>query len=529
MHRLKSILCFLVSVAAGIFGAAAQTLPTTHYKYNVAQAVMSDVAAAFGNNRPRPELAVLSKKSPKRVIARYVNGRIEMDELLYDLCRTFGADSAAALACVLGHELAHHYRNHIGSESFSAMLSQNPAENSKTHEAEADYYGVFYGFVAGYDTYSVIAPLYKRIYQAYRLPDNAAGYPSEDERIRIARQKADETKPLAQVLETGKVLFLKGDYPSAARCFRHVLDQFPAREIYNNLGVCYLSQAAYLFTDRDMPFAFPFELDPTNRLLGGQGRGLTDTDAARRTDLLEKAEVCFRQALALDNAYAPVYVNLSVVQVMQGVPSAAVGTIDLLARQTGDGLPPNAYLMRGIALVKNQQMSVADRDFTQAARLGAFRADYNLQLYRRLNRSVWDEVAEWIHSYLAPAQKAAKPLPSLQPKWDNNALKNTVSLTRLAAPDPVYLHQNTTENAAWTRVETATQEVSVMRTLPSAKQPWIGSRISDWLGKFRAPDALFVADRVSYYVYRQSRLLLEVKNQRITAWTAWQTTPLAAK
>ena len=94
----------------------AQTpLPEKSPKFQVTHAVFTRLTHAI-NNLTHPGLELIARDSVKnRIIARYQpSGQplVQLDEEAYDLCTSLGADSLNALAALLGHELAHHYRNH---------------------------------------------------------------------------------------------------------------------------------------------------------------------------------------------------------------------------------------------------------------------------------------------------------------------------------------------------------------------------------------------------------------------------------
>lgn len=116
------------------------------------------------------------------------------DEKLYDICQSFGADSTTALALVLAHELTHYYERHNEWMGFAQLAKKLPppvkAEEKKKLEYSADQRGMFQAFVAGYHPFSIVKPLYKKIYTDYKLALTIPGYSSRDERIKLAREQA---------------------------------------------------------------------------------------------------------------------------------------------------------------------------------------------------------------------------------------------------------------------------------------------------------------------------------------------------
>ncbi|MCD9015347.1 M48 family metalloprotease [Parachryseolinea silvisoli] len=521
--------------------AAGQGLSESHFKFVTARNVYTAVAASFGGSMPKPPLVMVPTQSKKRVIARYVGGVVEIDETVYDLCRGFGADSLAALACVLGHELAHYYLRHTSSESFSQLLIKPLAEVSTDRqketamiESQADYHGAFQGFLAGYPTYRVIAALYEKIYQAYHLPEKVPGYPSRQDRIAIAGEKATAIARMAPLVETARFLVVKGDYTSAARCYKYLLTQFPSQQMYNNLGVCYLQQAATHFVDEQAAFAYPFELDPVNRLLNIHTRG-DRVDATAREALLSHAQENFQQAIHLDNTYASAHINLATVQSLQNVPSASIGTIDLLQRYTEGELPANAYLVRGIAYVRNEQLDAAGLDFEKARQGSAFQSDYNYALFQQLKRSWWEGLEEWIQDYFssAPQPSKARPLPPATAFGNHRPVSPAAfkPVVTLPFPDPVSVHHYQELGFSYVKIETASQQLELVASgsMVSADR-WKGKTVREWLKKYRPADVTFVFSQgYEMHLYRQNRIILESKDNIITGWMIWQSAPLNSK
>ncbi len=115
---------------------------------------------------------------------------IVLDEKLIRVCLSFGKDSLAALAFVIGHELVHHFQE-TGSAGASVplhLLNFHPASSGNAEkEALADRLGLQLAHAAGYRRAAVILPkLLAKLYKAYRLPQQIEGYPSLKERQQTA-------------------------------------------------------------------------------------------------------------------------------------------------------------------------------------------------------------------------------------------------------------------------------------------------------------------------------------------------------
>ncbi len=104
------------------------------------------------------------------------NNTINFGEGIYDLAVSFGKDSLNAIAMVLGHELAHFYKDHGWGMSFG-MANEDTEVAKKIYdielnedmrakmEAEADYFGGLFGYMAGYNTLEVGAAFYNKLYE----------------------------------------------------------------------------------------------------------------------------------------------------------------------------------------------------------------------------------------------------------------------------------------------------------------------------------------------------------------------------
>ena len=193
---------------------------------------------------------------------------IGLEEDTYDLCVSLGADSLNALSFLMGHELAHYYKDHgwigdFGSGFTDLEVGQEMKalrrDLSKLTEieTEADYFGGFFGYVAGYETLNAADRVLDQIYSTYGLDENLKGYPSLSDRKIIADRSREDLKALIPVFDAGNALLLLGNYIEAAGCFDHIAKSFPSREILNNAGVARALQALNLFESGEVAIRLP--------------------------------------------------------------------------------------------------------------------------------------------------------------------------------------------------------------------------------------------------------------------------------
>jgi hypothetical protein len=84
------------------------------------QHLFTTIANSFGMAKPVPKLEIKRGKSCKNVA--YYNPsqrKIVIEECFIDLSKKFGKDSTVALAIIMGHELAHYYKEHEWCSEFS--------------------------------------------------------------------------------------------------------------------------------------------------------------------------------------------------------------------------------------------------------------------------------------------------------------------------------------------------------------------------------------------------------------------------
>lgn len=190
------------------------------------------------------------------------------------------------------------------------------------------------------------------------------------------------------VFEAGHGLLLIGLYEEAGRCFDHIAQTFPSREILNNAGVARVQEALTLFPEGELRFVYPLELDAQTRLrqVGDKADEATweEDDFERRARLLEEAQVSFESARERDETYGPALVNLACVLDLQGKHEDAqywAGKAARLARTQEDSAElSHALIARGIATVNlnPEQMEATRKDFEDGRNGAPVLAAWNL-------------------------------------------------------------------------------------------------------------------------------------------------------
>lgn len=314
------------------------------YKYRVAKAVYDDLVNAFGDGRRPPVFKLIPREEVQdMMVAAFVPGdvpAIVLEEQAYDVCRSFGADSLNALACIIGHELSHYYLKHDWCSNFyrsmshlgvASQLRQIDGKDQLKKEAEADYHGFFYGSIAGYQTFDIAAELFDRLYQTYSLPSELAGYPSLQQRKEAAVQSRAMVLRRWPVFEAGVYLYAVGAYEMAYACFSNLLTDFTSRENYNNAAVCLIKMA--------MPpdSRYPLALDYTSRTAPTRGSAGLSVEEQRKA-WLQEARKLLEESIRKDPGYSYAKINLAICHILLGNTDMANGVLneinqDLLIRK----------------------------------------------------------------------------------------------------------------------------------------------------------------------------------------------------
>jgi len=117
-------------------------LSPVHPKYATARKVFDDLVRAIGDDRTRPDLRLLPQRETGRSRGVWFapdQNLVTLEEQAYDLCVSLEADSLHALAFLLGHELAHCYKDHGWVHDFGSAFSDlvRDADRAAPHSPPA--------------------------------------------------------------------------------------------------------------------------------------------------------------------------------------------------------------------------------------------------------------------------------------------------------------------------------------------------------------------------------------------------------
>jgi len=390
--------------------AAAATKIKGTPEHEKALAVYERLCEARGDFRyPVPDFYLTSKQTVAEI--QYEENSIYLGEKAFAVCESFGAESEAALAFLLGHELTHYYEKHAWRGNFSADNSElsimktldslfqdilKSADRSLrpkllrfdtlAHqlaeielEAQSDYLGGFLAYSAGYGNFNRGDELIRRLYKEFELPAEMPGYVTRSEREAMSRQSAERMNDLVEIFEMANLLTATGQYEEAYRFYRKVLVEYQSREVYNNVGAAAMLQSLKFFTANELRFRYPIQLD----LEMANSRG--PEEEAARNKLLQQAILHFDAAISLDPNYAPAYLNKACAFALLGDQARAYFYADVEARAASKGKYQNLLvdveILLGILDARaGNEASAKDRLQTAAQTDKKGLATYNLSV-----------------------------------------------------------------------------------------------------------------------------------------------------
>lgn len=516
-------------------------LPNDHPKARVVHQVYGDLVRAIGDGRTPPVLQLAAGSTAGGLQVTWyapANHTLCLEDRAYDVCTSLGADSLAGLAVLLGHELAHFYKDHGWVGDFGNGFSDPGVgqqvgvrkweeERLLEVEEEADYFGEFFGYMAGYNTVEVAPELLVRLYKEYGLEEEVGGYPGLGVRQEIARQVGRKLAGVLPVYEVGVRLLLVGRYDEASRCFGHVGREFPSREVLNNGGVCKVLAALSL--GRLERFAYPCEIDPSSRLRAFRRGDEVVADEAqeeRREFLLEEARALFDQARSRDPGYGPAYVNLSCTaslggQYGEGVVWAERGME--LGRKSGErSVVSDGLVARGIARAGLGDVEGAQRDFGEALSHHSSLAQLNIQALGR--------IVPIVHP-AGPGEKVALQRELIEGRSARDsrdlvtAPDEIATLPRLDQNQPAFtIYSGRREASRWWVVDTGRATITFLETRrPYREQTDRGLRIGQLLAQvteaYGAPTRLIAGRLGTYQVYERAGIVFHLEaGGKVQGW-----------
>jgi len=331
--------------------------------YQKALKVYERLVEARGDFRyPVPNFYMTNKQTVAEIV--YAGPDIFLSEKAFAVCESFGDQSEAAIAFLLGHELTHYYEKHAWRKNFASdhsdltiskqldelfaqMLADSTSQNLRPKllrfdtlvqqmeliamEVQSDYLGGFLAYSAGFGSFRQGDELIRRLYKEFNISEVSEGYVTRREREEMSLNSAKKMDELVEIFEMANLLTVVGQYEEAYRFYGKVLVEYQSREIYNNVGVTALLQALKYFKEEELKYRYPIQLD----LDMANSRGPEEDSIRNR--LLKQSILHFDAAISLDPGYAPAYLNKSCALALLGDPVRAYFYADVEARKVSTG------------------------------------------------------------------------------------------------------------------------------------------------------------------------------------------------
>jgi tetratricopeptide (TPR) repeat protein len=417
------------------YGDYAQTVGKNDPRVKGAAAVFERLKDAADKAEARlPRLFVINHKKGPYALA-VPDGGIIINPQTLDICYNDAtkAEGDSRLAFILGHELAHlANRDFIHREAFQALqqfgekgvrdrligyFELSDPEKAKIHrerELLADRKGALYAAMAGYNINQLSAKRDNFLKHWARQTgidyfyDRDPLHPSFQEREQFIRSQLSAVTKQVELFRAGVLLFQIGSYHDSEAAFREFSKAYPAREVLNNIGACYLGLALrhlYLkYSDDYLRFrlstAIDYATSAETLYPRGEGDYLKDKDISR---YINKAEEYFRRAADRDQQDRACRTNLAAALILKKEYAEAQGVCNKILtaapRDTGalnnkavafyyygkeEGLETGQKAMQ--ILQEARQLEPAD--FEVLYNLAALKEDRNRQAGARL---LWEK------------------------------------------------------------------------------------------------------------------------------------------
>jgi tetratricopeptide (TPR) repeat protein len=249
-------------------------------------------------------------------------------------------------------------------------------EIRKSIETDADEYGILYASLAGYDISSIISPSNGFISDYYRAARmNIYGdrlNNSVEERLKAVNRRLGEIVEHLDLFDFGVRLYAIGRHEAAIELLRKFASQYPSREVFNNLGLCYYQKAFLAYTkwkqnERDQDYHFMYRvcmpLDPVPRLEALRRQMATNPRQVFQ-DAVAKAIENFQEAVTRDPDYETALNNLGCAHLLKGELDFAKGNFKKANAQ--NPYCKEAYNNLGVAYCTENNWSLAMTHFLAA-------------------------------------------------------------------------------------------------------------------------------------------------------------------
>lgn len=319
----------------------------------------------FGVNDELPEFCtreIDKTQSAKGHVAQYCadENLIIIEKKAVEICRKMGKDYEAAIIFLIGHELSHFFHpDHHTKTCFQFI--DDEFDEKETQEDQADIFGAFLTYIMGYDGQNIIPELLERIYAGYTYEIKLYGYPPRDYRQESIKRAIEQAEHRHELYDFANQLLMIGEYEKARAAYQHLMYalKFEAKELHNNIGLSYLSEAlGNMRNEGQICYSFPFEIDPHSPVK--KQKGAIDTK-----ELLILAHRNFRRIRKIN--YLPARLNTIACYILEGNAQTAGQQINELYRlNLSSTQKATLHILKGIQNAQSGQRNMALSEWDNA-------------------------------------------------------------------------------------------------------------------------------------------------------------------
>jgi tetratricopeptide (TPR) repeat protein len=277
-------------------------------EYDKIQDIYEKLVEAKGDRRmPVPTLNLRSEEAYVASMD-YKQRDISIERKAYDIAVKYGD---AAIAFLLAHELVHYYEKHGWRSQYADAVSDletgkvlKSLDDRVVNEVQADVLGGFLAYSAGFGIFENGGSLINDLYKSYKMNDKMLGYPSKQDRIKLADRNQREIAQLANLFEMAGLLTIIGKYSEAYAYYGFLLNKYQSRELYNNAGLTCMMTASSYMDPKVMKFDLPGILD-----LNFSGDSRSASQREQINILISEALIHFETAIIMNKNYIPSHIN----------------------------------------------------------------------------------------------------------------------------------------------------------------------------------------------------------------------------
>lgn len=296
-----------------------------------------------------PQLYIFSDLQISQVFSLR-DGSILLPSELIKFCQQKPRYAEARLAFIMGHELKHVVKGDYWKADQIISFVSNASEPKpldtllterldalkryielrESFELEADEYGLLYASLAGYEVASIISPSENFLVEFYsrcRLDlRGTVGSNSVISRVARMREQFRQILDHLVLFKYSIQLYAISEYNPAIDLLQRFLARYPSKEVFNNLGLCYLQKAMHYYrkwketdgqsSDPFLTYRLSVKIDPSihalEELIRLKGEPTTISHQASTLfiESIEKAISLFEEAKSRDTSYELLYNNL---------------------------------------------------------------------------------------------------------------------------------------------------------------------------------------------------------------------------